>query len=217
MRPGQTAPENLAPICVDCARLDSWDSVRSFQDQHNVPRNCVLVDSGDQTDSVYSMCCLHGWFAIKGERVPLGYEVRGANGRSSRVMARYSRDAAGQWVQHFPTKLPAGAVQRWCKLVLVSDERSSQVLDRARKGLVEGWSMPKDAPDFYRGQLASMVRLSRHNKLTNQVEWYWRSVGNAGNHLWDCERYALAAAFLAGYFFLAEPPTEPKKDETEAA
>ena len=47
--------------------------------------------------------------------------------------------------------------------------------------------------------------------------WEWRTIGKCGEHLWDCERYQLAAAQLAGLLapvVIATTPTKP--DSTHA-
>jgi len=187
-----------------CARLESWEAVKAYQTNNAVPNDCVVVDSGKFTDDVYTACCLHGWFCIKGEKAPGGYLMTLPDKRKAYVIARASADVNGRMVAHYPTQLAPGSKLRACNLFLVSDEMSSQVLAKARAGELAGWTVAKDAPEFYRQQLASMVRLSKPHPLTNAPEWYWKILGQAGNHLWDCERYAMAAAFVAGYFYLTE-------------
>lgn len=193
---------------VNCARLESWDSIRAYQESHSIPDDCVVVDSGHQTDAVYTACCRWGWIAIKGEKVPGGYTVTDKDGRRSRVMARASADINGRPVEYFPMQLAAGSVRRSCNMVLVSDEMSSEVLARARAGQLDGWTMAKDSPDFYRAQMAAMVQVQKENRITGKRETIWKEIGKAGNHLWDCERYAIAAAFIAGNFSTTDKPND---------
>ena len=195
---------------VSASRLESWDSVAAFQAENGIPDNCVVVDSGDATDAVYTACCKWGWFAIKGEKVPGGYLVQRPDAAAIRVIARYSADINGRKTEFYPTQLAPGSKLRCCKMMLVSDEMTSEVMLKARGGRLAGWTIAKNAPDFYLAQLASTVRVSRPHPTTNAPIWEWKEIGNAGNHLWDCERYAIAAAFLAGYFFQAENQTPPK-------
>lgn len=183
---------------VDCARLESWESVRAFQTSHAISDDLVLVDSGKWPDTVYTECCLYGWLAIKGEAVPGGYLVRDIAGNGQRVIARASEGIC------YPARLAAGSKKGGTRLYLVSDQLSSEILARARAGRLAGWTIAKDAPVFYRAQLASMVRVSARNKLTGQPTLTWKELGNAGNHLWDCERYAIAAAYLCGYFHFTD-------------
>lgn len=183
---------------VTCARLDSWGAVAEFAETNKVQYNAVVVDSGKWPDTVYTQCCLHGWFPIKGEAVPGGYIVRDAANRAYRVMARKAEAAAR------PAQLAPGSKFPSRPLLLISDQLSSEVLSKARSGNLAGWTLAKDTPQFYREQLASMVRVPEKNRVTGQTAWVWKEFGKAGNHLWDCERYAIAAAFLAGRFHFTD-------------
>jgi hypothetical protein len=182
---------------IDCRRLESWESVRAFQEEHGVQRNCVVVDSGHFADAVYTACCRWGWFAIKGERVPGGYLLE-RDGVKFRSMSRMSDQRL------VPAVLHPESVRRMCRLLLVSDDLTSEVLDRARSGLLAGWTMAGDAPDYYRSQMAARVRVSRREPGTGRTTLEWKTVGKQGEHLWDCERYILAAAAEAKLLFLTE-------------
>jgi hypothetical protein len=181
---------------------------------HGVTEDLVLIDSGKWPDTVYSQCCLYGWLAIKGEAVPGGYLVRDSLGNAHRVIARQSEGLC------YPAQLASGSKKGNTRLYLVSDQLSSEILARARSGRLAGWTIAKDAPAFYRAQLASMVRLSSRNRMTGQPILTWKELGNAGNHLWDCERYAIAAAYLCGYFhftdFASKPETQPTNEKAES-
>jgi phage terminase large subunit GpA-like protein len=194
---------------VSVARLESWESIEAWRIANAVAYDCTFVDSGDLTDAVYMNCARYGWFAIKGEEVPGGYLVVLANSQKVRVVARAS-DALG-----IPAQLGPGSKNKACRLFLISDSMSSEILAKARAGKLEGWTIASDTPQFYRQQLASMVKISQNDKLTNRVRWFWKEIGKAGNHCWDIERYAIAAAFLAGLFRITEPEapakTEPVK------
>lgn len=192
---------------VACARLESWESVRAFQKEHAVNDDCVVVDSGKWADDVYHVCCRWGWIALKGEKVPGGYLIERGK-KKFRAMIRISMD------RPVPSMLHSESVQRSCRLALVSDELTSQVLDRARSGSVAGWTTPSDAPEFYRSQLAARVRVPVRVGETGQSKLEWRTIGKQGEHLWDCERYVLAAAFEAGLFTI-EPESESTPEKTE--
>lgn len=192
-----------------CARVNSWEAVKQYQTENGVVDDCVLVDSGKWADAAYTACCLYGWFAIKGQKAAGGYLMRLPDGRQVKVLARASADVNGRPTECYPTQLSTGSKLRCCQLYLVSDEMSSEVLAKGRSGKLAGWTVAKDSPEFYRQQLASMARLSKAHPLTNAPEWYWKEVGKAGNHLWDCERYAIAAAFLSGHFHFTDVSTAP--------
>jgi hypothetical protein len=189
---------------VDAVRLESWEQVRALQTSRGVVDDCVFVDTGHRPDAVYTSCSFWGWFGVKGEKVPGGYLMPMPDGRKVRVMARWSSDLNNRAVEYYPSQLAKGSKNRCCNLFLVSDEMTAEVISNARAGRVAGWTVAKDAPEFYRSQMASMVHMSRPNAKTNETEWYWKEIGNAGNHLWDCERYLIAGAFLAGYYHFTE-------------
>lgn len=190
---------------VACARLESWESVRAFQLANGVNDDCVVVDSGDRADDVYAACCLYGWIAIKGEKVPQGYRQRMPDGRDAFLVARVSADINGRPFEYYPAQLAPGSKNHCCNLILVSDEMSSEVMANARAGRVEGWTIARDTPSFYIEQLGSMQRLSDPHPKTNQPVWCWKMLGKAGNHLWDCERYLIAAMFQTGFFHFVDP------------
>lgn len=187
---------------VDAARIESWDALRAYQQEKKVADNCVVADAGHFTDAVYTACCRWGWFALKGEKVAGGYLME-SNGVKFRALARISD-------QHpTPAVLHPDSVRRACNLLLVSDELTSQVLDRARSGLLAGWTTAANMPSTYCEQMAARVRVTRRVPSTGQTVLEWRTVGRQGEHLWDCERYLLAAAAMAGYFVLTETASTP--------
>lgn len=198
---------------VACKRIAGWHEIKEFQELHAVPDFCVYMDSGHQADAVYTACCLYGWFSIKGENAPGGYLMPNPTGTAKiRVIARESADLNGRAVEYYPAQLTKGSRQGCCFLYLVSDDMSSEVLSRARSGLLTGWTIARDTPEFYRAQLASMVLKSKPNPKTNKPEYFYKEIGKAGNHLWDCERYAIAAAFLLDHFHFTE---SEKTEETQ--
>lgn len=190
---------------VTCAQLHSgWGEVRDFQLSNAVNDDCVMIDSGFEADGVYAMCCLYGWNAIKGEKVPGGYRQKTAEGREIVALAKVSLDAYGELMPYSPSQLLPGSTRRGCFLTLVSDELTSEVMARARAGKVDGFTLARDTPRFYRDQFASMQRKPKEHPVTKQIVWNWVEIGKHGNHLWDCERYILAAMFLAGFFQFTE-------------
>jgi hypothetical protein len=201
---------------VACARLETWDSVREFQTSHDVNDDCVVVDSGARADDVYTVCCKYGWIAVKGEKVPGGYRKKLKNGKTVVQIARVSANEAGVPYRYKPVKLLPESKAKFCRLLLVSDELTAEILGNARSGRVEGWTIAKDAPDFYREQLSSARRVSGRYPKTNQVYWFWKFIGKAGNHLWDCERYLFALMYIAGFFQIQPRKAEPQ-DEPAAA
>ena len=187
-----------------CERLETWEAVRAYQVKHAVLDSAVLVDSGHKTDDTYAHCCLWGWFAIKGTEARDGFLVDG-----EKVIAAWSM--TGQAPTRFsPAYLLPGSVNSWTEVLSVSKALTTGMLAQARGGRLVGWTVPKDAPDYYLAQMAARQFDDRKKA--------WVTVGKQGEHLWDCERYALAAAFMAGVSSLQttknqEPTEQGKQNE----
>jgi hypothetical protein len=113
-----------------------------------------------------------------------------------------------------PAILILGSVRKSCRLILISEELTSEVLDNARSGRVAGWTMAADAPEFYRVQMASRVRVTTTNKAGQKV-LEWRTVGKQGEHCWDGERYVFGVATMTGWFNLDESPDVVSENGTE--
>lgn len=184
-----------------CARLETWEAVRAFQIQNNIGETSVLVDSGEgnRTDDVYAHCCLWGWFAMKGAEAKDGFLVDG-----EKRLAAFSMNGAAA-TRYSPAYLLPDSVQSWTEVLQVSKAITTGIMSRARAGQVRGWSIPKDAPEFYKAQLAARVWDDRKKE--------WRTVGKQGEHLWDCERYAFGAAAMAGYFNYTTNDNDKKNDD----
>lgn len=190
-------------------RLEDWVSVRQLQVAHGIPSGYVLVDATHFTAQVYQACCRWGWHALRGEDAPGGYLSLTADRRTLR---HFATAAKGNGV---PSQILPGSELRTCRLFLVSEALTSDVLSAYRAGDGSTWSIGVDAPPDYHKQVLSRVRVQVRNPHTGKVQWKWRTKGRQGEHLWDCERYQIAAAQLAG---LLDPiPThEERQGGTDA-
>lgn len=181
--------------------VNTWEELRELQQQHSVANNCVFIDAGHFTDDVYKHCCRYDWNAIKGEEAKDGFllDVKGRAVRAPVVLAN------GRGT---PTQILPGSAVRSCVLLRVSEAMTSDSLHLFRTGRVPTWTIPEDAPDFYREQMKARIRRERLVPKTGQTVTEWHTVGRCGEHLWDCERYQIAGAFLFGYL---EAEKEPMK------
>ena len=188
-----------------CERLETWEAVRAFQTKHGVTNESVLVDSGHKTDDTYAHCCLWGWFAMKGAEARDGFLVDGR-----KVIACWSMDGAIP-TRFAPAYLLPNSVKSWTEVVQVSKALTTGMMAQARAGKLVGCTIPKDAPDYYTAQMAA--------RIFDDKKKAWRTVGKCGEHLWDCERYALAAGFMAGCFDAQQTDNtndEPKEENAAA-
>lgn len=193
-------------------RAETWGELGDIQEKHGLPAHYVFVDAGDMTDQVYTECAARGWYALKGEKAPQGYRKERPDGRAIFEAAMFSGgDERRLRNKMYPSQPKPGGKQRFCELMLVSDTRTSEALHMFRTGRAEGWTTARDTPEDHKKQLASVVRRYREVGKTGQRVAEWATIGNAGNHLWDCERYQIAAAVLGG-ILKDRTPTESKAD-----
>ncbi len=189
---------------VWAGKIMTWDELRNKQVEHGIEDRFVFVDSSHFTELVYGQCCRFDWNAIKGEKAQSGFTVD-IDGMQYRVPVAASNSKGT------PAQLPADAPFTACELFRVSEEMTAESLHLFRTGRANGWTVPRNPPAEYLEQMSARVRRSRQHKLTGQTVWEWVTIGKAGEHLWDCERYQLAAAFLAN--ILEGKKLEPKGTE----
>lgn len=176
---------------VWAGKINTWDEARSKQIQFGIPDAFVFADSGFFTEVVYGQCCRWDWNAIKGEKAANGFIYRGENDIDLSVPV-IEANTLGQ-----PTQLPPDAQYSSCNLYRVSEEMTAETLHLFRTGRALGWEKPRDPPEEYEAQMTAKIRRARQHKTTGQTIWEWVTVGIQGEHLWDCERMQIAAAFLA--------------------
>ena len=187
---------------VWAGKVLTWDELRQRQLEFGVEDRFVFVDSSHFTELVYGQCCRFDWNAIKGEKAPSGF-IEERDGTKFRVPVTTSN------TRGICAQLPPDAKMTSCELFRVSEELTAESLHLFRTGRAHGWTVPRNAPADYQEQMSARVRRTRQHSKTGQTIWEWVTVGKCGEHLWDCERYQIAAAFLAEKM---EPkPEEPKQ------
>ncbi len=190
---------------VDCGRLSTWGELVDKARVLNVPARQVWVDSGYNASDVYRQCAANGWVAIKGEKAERGYPYTDENGvKRARAWATGPRQDG--WLG------TAQQGQQTCAFVLISDTITSDMLDLFRRGIADGWTRPRNVPEEWNRQIASMVRVTRQHPTTGMPVAEWKVVGKYGNHLWDCERVQLTCALASGFLSpVQQISTEEKK------
>lgn len=187
---------------VWAGRLSTAADLRAVQEAHRVADADVWIDSGHFTTMVYRECVMYGWTAVKGEDA----EVIRTNINGRIVNGPVGKSANGG----DPFLGLRGQGRHKCELYHVSRPTTLEMLHRLKTRAFPGWSIAADEPNFYKLQL-QVVHRSKKNAKTGKQEWYWVTVGAAGNHLNDCERYILGAAIVAGLVKL----TTTMPDSTE--
>lgn len=130
-----------------------------------------VIDSGDQTDDVYSFCDRTGFIPVK------GFDT------SQRKSPR-----PYQW-----TKQPGG--QNLLSVNSSYYKDSLQTRLRMSTESVSGWWLASDTQADYAEQICGEVKTEETDKNGRPV-YKWKKVGD--NHLLDCEVYQLAAAAVFG-------------------
>jgi hypothetical protein len=173
-------------------KILSWDQIREIQLALGVRDGAVFIDSGHFTATVYAQCCRFNWTALKGENAPMGFPEKQADGKVRNVPIM---KAQGRGV---PTARTTDARIASCYLVRISEELTADTLSLFRTDSAQGWTIADDAPAEYHEQMASRVRRVRLHPRTGQAIHEWVTIGKSGEHLHDCERYQIAAAYAAG-------------------
>jgi hypothetical protein len=192
---------------VWAGRLETWNDARKLQSEHGVTDARVFVDSGHFTDTVYQQCCRFDWNAIKGEKAASGFTADTVDAKLRVPVIEANGDGV-------PMSLPMDAQVRSCALYRVSEEMTAEQLHLFRTGRANGWSNPRNAPKDYVDQLAARVRRARQNPRTGQTIWEWVTINRCGEHLWDCERIQIAAAYLGRLLDDSTQITTDKTNET---
>jgi len=200
---------------VWAGRAETWGECADIQEKNGIASSYVFADAGDFTDQVYTECAFRGWYAIKGEVAHQGYRKQRPGGRAVFEVCMFSGgDERHLRNKMYPAQPKSGSAQRYCELLLVSETRTAEALHLFRTGRAEGWSNAKDTPQEHKNQLASVVSRYREIGKTGRKVREWATIGKHGNHLWDCERYQIAAAVMSGILRERVPSEENQQQST---
>ena len=181
-------------------RVESWQEVRELQLMLGVMDGNVCVDSGgtDQmTQNCYTACCKYGWNAFKGRGQEDSFVVHEEDGKS------YAGPIKESKLSIIPYLEP-GSKHSSVSFFLVSKSATGEMLQMFRAAQNGMWTIASDTPQTYREQLRSVVPKTFKDPKTGREFSRLMTVGFAGDHLWDCERYQLAAAWQAGLIGVSE-------------
>lgn len=155
---------------------------RAFYDEsgrdHYV--DLVLVDSGDDTDTVYDFCYINqGLFAP-------------VKGSSTRIDARYS----------FSTIEKAESMAKGMQLVRCDGSYyKDMIFRRITSKKYQDWFVYDGCDEEYAKQVTAEHKVIQQKNGRDSYVWKTKSSG-AGNHYLDCEVYAACAADVMGAFDL---------------
>ena len=161
-------------------KIETWSGLDDLAKKHGVHKALVMVDSGDNTQTVYGECCRRGWKATKGSGSE-DFAVTSSNGQTTR---RFYSDPQAIIVPGQPTRV---------SLIVFSAMAAKDLLHGLRVRRLHTY--PRDAVEDYAKQLNSEVRVK--DKRTGKPMWILPQ-GVSDNHALDCEILAMLAAVRWG-------------------
>jgi hypothetical protein len=161
-------------------KVETWTGLDDLARKCGVHKALVMVDSGDNTQTVYAECCRRGWKATKGSGNE-DFAVTSSNGQTTR---RFYSDPQAIIVPGQPTRV---------SLVVFSAMAAKDLLHGLRVRKLHTY--PRDAVEDYAKQLNSEVRVK--DKRTGRPMWILPQ-GVQDNHALDCEVLAMLVAVRWG-------------------
>ena len=170
-----------------CARTEA--ELLEVQKRYRVPHLNCWMDSGYDAPAVYRFCVRFGWKPIKGVSGDL-FVANASRRGQGRVRSFWTRTivdpAIGTALAGRVAKLP---------LFIFSDDAVKDMLAEQMTGLVGEWTIPHNAGREYLKQVTAERREERKNTL-GQIHYAWVRK-RRDNHIFDCEKILLLAAFIA--------------------
>ena len=188
---------------VDWGRAETWADLetvveRNYADVngeiHNV--NLACMDSGYNTDDVYSFCAQH-----MGVIVP-------TKGASRALKSRYTVSVLDKQAAGFGLRLYEMDTNQLKNYIA-----SRMSIDPGARG---SWNVYEGIEREYADQICSEQRVEKKDRK-GRVSIVWDKISShAANHLLDCETNNVLAAEIMGVRFLTDPePPGKKEDEPE--
>ena len=192
---------HLTSWLVDYGRVETWGDVetainRDYADTNGEVRNINLacIDSGYNTDEVYSFCAQHMDVAIP------------TKGSSTPLRARYSVTVLDK------------AVGFGLRLYNFDTNQMKDFI-AGRLGVDAGaagsWNVCKDVEPYYADQICAEQKVEYKDKK-GRITLRWEPISShAQNHLLDTETNNALAAEILGVRYLIEPDTEEMSEPEE--
>lgn len=192
---------HLTSWLVDYGRVETWGDVetvinRDYADTNGEVRNINLacIDSGYNTDEVYSFCAQHMDVAIP------------TKGASTPLRARYSVTVLDK------------AVGFGLRLYNFDTNQMKDFI-AGRLGVDAGaagsWNVCKDVEPYYADQICAEQKVEYKDKK-GRITLRWEPISShAPNHLLDTETNNALAAEILGVRYLMEPEAEETNEPEE--
>jgi hypothetical protein len=213
----QWAPPGHSRL-VEHGAADSWDELDAIQQRHGVANNAVLIDSGNDTTTVYERCLKHGKL-VRMVPAPLFVGWLPAKGREAGVVWRDPKKQVARPI--FYGSAPLGHEKFRLPLLEFNGDLLKDILSRLRRGSPRArWEVTEAAagdPEYWK-HLDAEHKVAEYNPRTRRVRnvWHQRS-RHWPNHLLDCEVMQIALALFLKLLFLQPYETEPPVVQANAA
>jgi len=156
-------------------KVETWQELDALAKVHNVNKGLVMVDSGDQTQLVYSEASKRDWKVSKGSGQE-DFTVKG-----------------GRRIYSDPQRVAVPGAVRAARLILFSAVSLKDILHGLRMRKLH--TFPLDAPSEYAEQMDAEVRV--RDKRTGKAMWILPQ-GKKDNHALDCEVLSMLVAIRWG-------------------
>lgn len=215
-------------------RLVSWGDIRAKQLEFKVPDSAVLVDSGDDTRTVYQQCAIHGhlevkggrgewvcWRATKGEggnSFPFFHKKLGRIDLPYRYPFSYGDPLGGQNEAvraSFFESLPDDAKKFFSgtggmprpSLIQFSNHAIKTILVKLRDGKGAKFAVLKEVCDAWNEHMYAEHKEKVYNPHGQYMGERFVNPQRKPNHLWDCEVLQVLAACLENIIGQDSPNT----------
>ena len=156
-------------------KVETWQDLDALAKAHNVHKALIVIDSGDQTQLIYSEASKRDWKVSKGSGQE-DFTVKG-----------------GRRIYSDPQRVAVPGATRAARLLLFSAVSLKDILHGLRMRKLH--TFPLDAPAEYAEQMDAEVRV--RDKRTGKAMWILPQ-GKKDNHALDCEVMAMLAAIRWG-------------------
>ena len=187
---------------VDWGRVETWADLetvinRNYADVNGVVRNVNLacIDSGYNTDDVYTFCARHMDVLVP------------SKGSSLPMKSRYSVTILDKQAAGFGLRLYVMDTNQMKNFIA-----SRMTIDAGAHG---SWNVYKGIEREYADQICAEQRVEQKDKK-GRVSVVWEKISShAANHLLDCETNNALAAEIIGVRYLMEEEQENSSPEQE--
>lgn len=194
---------HLTSWLVDWGRVETWADIetiinRNYADENGEIRNINLacMDSGYNTDNVYSFCAQHMDVLIP------------SKGSSTPLKSRYNVTILDKQEAGFGLRLYVMDPNQMKNFIA-----SRMSIDPGARG---SWNVYRDIEQEYCDQICAEQKVEEKDKK-GHISTVWKPISShAQNHLLDCETNNTLAAEILGVRYLMDPqPPDPAPQDEE--